>query len=153
MNQPQGKVISLRSSTTGASTAVVEVEAAAACARCAAGKGCGAGLFSGSGTRRLDVEVPPSVDVVEGDVVTIDMAGGQLLPAALIVYGWPLAGAAAGSLLAVAGPWPGDIAAAGGALAGLVTGGLLASRRLASARCMERFRPVIVQRAGAGIAV
>lgn len=148
MDRPKGRVVALNTDPSGRSVAIVDVDAAVACARCAAGKGCGAGLFAAGGRRRVEAKLPPSVEVGEGDTVLIDLEGHNLLPAALIVYGWPLAGAAAGSLLAALGPWTGDAATAAGALLGLVTAGFLARRRLRSAHCIERFQPVIIERAG-----
>jgi positive regulator of sigma E activity len=148
LNQPRGKVVAIRTEASGDRVAFVDVDAMSACARCAAGKGCGAGMFTERGSRRLEARVPGALDIAEGDTVRIDMAGGDLLPAALIVYGWPLAGAAAGSLLAMLGPWQGDAVTAAGAVAGLVLAGVLARRRLASGACIDRFRPVVVERSG-----
>ena len=129
---------------------MVDVDAPLACARCAAGKGCGAGLFASGGTRRVEATIPASLDISQGDKVAIDLADRSLLPAALIVYGWPLAGAAAGGLLASLGPWTGDLATVAGAIGGFLVAAFLASRRLRSPRCISRFRPVVLSRIDAG---
>lgn len=153
MESPTGRVLSVQVLDEDQSLATVEVDAAPPCPRCAAGKGCGAGIFAGRGPWRVDAVVPPAVEIRPGDVVTIDLAGPGLLPAALIVYGWPLAGAITGAMLALAGPWVGDASIAAGAFAGLVVAGLLAGRRLRARDCVSRFRPVIVRQAGAQTAI
>ena len=65
MDNPTGKIQSLIASD-GDLRAVVEVDVSAACPRCAAGKGCGAGLFTGSNRKRrveaiVGDHIPPAI--------------------------------------------------------------------------------------------
>ena len=147
MESPQGRVLSIHRDDTR-SHAVVEVVAAVRCARCAAGKGCGAGILGGDEKlRRLEVLIRPGIHLEEGDQVAIDLAPNNLLRASFIVYGWPLLGAVAGA----AGAWLsglGDLGAAIAALAG-VGAGLLAGRlRLERTECLQAFTPVVTSRIG-----
>ena len=130
--------------------AVVNVDAAAACPRCAAGKGCGAGLFAGGADkRRVEASIPPGVELAANDVVEITLAPENLLRAALIVYGLPMLGAALGAALAYAFTL-GDAAAATAAVAGLAAGLLLGRWRLSQASCLRRFLPIVERRVSAG---
>jgi len=88
MNTPIGTIVSL-----GPGSATVAVERTAACPRCAAGKGCGAGLLSGS-TRpaMLEVSLSPHLRLSEGDEVRLTLEPSNLLRASVLVYGLPLAG-------------------------------------------------------------
>ena len=150
MDSPQGQVIDIVAPDGDERLAIIKVEAAVACARCAAGKGCGAGLFANGEARRVEARIPDSLRVAEGDTVAIDLADRALLPAAIIVYGWPLAGAAVGAILARLGPWAGDAITAAGAAGGLVIAAWLAHRRLRADDCVSRFRPVVLGRVDAG---
>lgn len=142
MNNPQGTIVAIVRDAGGA-RAIVEVEAAAVCARCAAGRGCGAGTFSSrAGNTRLEVALGPDLELVEGDAVGIEMAPGNVLRAALIVYGLPLAGAACGAALAYLNAL-GDGGAAALAIAGLCAGALISRRRLRGDACLARFTPAI----------
>ena len=145
MNNPQGTVVSIIRDSGGA-RAVVEVEAEAVCARCASGRGCGAGVLSGrKGNRRLELAVGPELNLAEGDVVGIELAPGNVLRAALIVYGLPLAGAIGGAALAYANAL-GDGGAAVMAIGGLVGGALISRFRLGNDSCLARFTPSISRR-------
>jgi sigma-E factor negative regulatory protein RseC len=126
---------------TGRVTALVEgaetleadvaVATSAACARCRAGRGCGAGLPGvSSAERTLRVAVPDGISLVVGDPVTLCISGPSLLAAAGIAYGLPLAGLLSGALLGQA-LVPGDLGAPLAALAGLVAGAWIARRRAA----------------------
>ncbi len=144
---PQGKVVSIVRDGTRA-RAVVTVDAAAICPRCAAGKGCGAGIFGASqSTRRIEVSLAPGCDVSEGDTVRLSLASRNLLQAAIIVYGWPLLGAIAGALLAFLGALD-DKAAAASVLAGLAVGVALARLRLSRKDCLSRYSPTAINLAG-----
>ena len=100
MDNPSGRVVSLVDSDDGVS-AVVAVDVASACPRCAAGKGCGAGLTTGTGGRRqVEARVRNGLDIAVDDVVEISLAPDNLLHAAIIVYGLPMLGAAIGALVA-----------------------------------------------------
>lgn len=150
MNRPQGTIVAINRDAGGA-RAVVEVEARAVCARCAAGRGCGAGILSGrSGYRRLDVTVREDAGLSEGDVVSIELAPGSVLRAALIVYGMPLAGAIAGAMLAYLTTL-GDGGAAALAISGLFAGAMISRRRLGRETCLARFTPTVSHCAGPGV--
>ena len=93
MDNPTGTIHSLVADVHGA-RAIVEVDLSTACPRCAAGKGCGAGLLVGSSRlRQVEAAIGPGMVLAEGDSVEISLASSNLLQAALIVYGLPLFGA------------------------------------------------------------
>ena len=140
MDTPAGKVIAVH--RHGRDTRVtVDIDAAALCARCAAGKGCGAGLFGGTRrARRIEALLEPGDDVVNGDIVNLTLAPKSLLQASVVVYGWPLTGALGGALLAL-GAQLGDAAAAALALLGLGTGAVFVQRRLARPDCLQHYTP------------
>lgn len=145
MDNPQGRIQSLRDDD-GDMRAVVGVDVAAACPRCAAGRGCGAGLFTDTGReRRLEASVQPGLRLAEGDLVEVALAPDNLLRAALIVYGLPMAGAIIAAILAYALTL-GDVGAALAALAGLVAGLLLGRWRLRQQDCLSRFVPTVTRR-------
>lgn len=143
METVAGQVVSIERDRAGGAADVV-VDAAAGCSRCASGRGCGAALFGArGGARRLCVALPPNVAVAVGDRVTLALDSRGLLGAAVIVYGWPLAGAAAGALVAAL-DGRGDAAAVLAALAGMAAGGFLARRRLCKAGCLRTVTPRIL---------
>ena len=144
MTDPQGTIVQIIRDGRGA-RAIVDVETAVACARCAAGRGCGAGLFAGRpGTRRLELAIAVDQGFEEGDVVALELAPGNVLRAALIVYGLPMAGAAIGAALAYMLAL-GDAVAAVTALVGLCAGALAGRQRLASESCLARFTPTLAR--------
>ena len=121
----------------------VAVAAEPVCARCAAGKGCGAGLFGNqSGTQELDVRLTPGLIVEPGDVVEVAMRPVKLLQAAVLVYGLPLSGALLGGAVAMATRLA-DTAAVLAVLAGLVAGLLAARFKLRQQACLRSFEPVV----------
>lgn len=142
MNTPQGRVLSIHSDTTPPH-AVVEVVASISCARCAAGKGCGAGILGGDEqSRRVDALIAHGLDLAEGDRVRIELASNNILRASMIVYGLPLLGAVAGA----AGAWfggMGDLGAAAAALAGVGVGILAGRLRLQRTGCLRTFTPTV----------
>lgn len=145
MQNPTGRVLSLVDSPDGM-RAVVAVEQAPVCARCAAGKGCGAGILaSRPGGQRIEASVPAGLALQVDDDVQVSLAPHDILRAALVVYGMPLAGALGGAALgAVAGL--GDEGAVGAALLGLGAGLAASRRRLGRADCLRRFTPVVERR-------
>ena len=144
MTHPQGTIIEIFRDSRGA-RAMVDVKAEAVCARCAAGRGCGAGILGARrGMRRLDVAVDERLGLAVGDTVSVELAPGNVLAAALVVYGLPLAGAAAGAALAF-GLGLGDAWAALTALCGLGAGVLAGRRRLQSSGCLARFTPTLTR--------
>lgn len=71
--------------------ATVLVESPVACARCAAGKGCGVGIFQDSDQRReIQVEIPAGLSVREGESIELTIGPKYLLRAAMLAYGLPL---------------------------------------------------------------
>jgi len=145
MENPRGKVVSLIDSSDGV-RAIVDVEVAAVCPRCAAGKGCGAGLLTGSGSdRQVEATIRSGLDIAEDDVVEIALAPDNLLRAAAIVYGLPMLGAVAAAAVAYAFSL-GDAAAAVAALSGLVFGFAVGRWRLRRASCLRRFVPSVEKR-------
>ena len=142
MKDPQGTIVAIVRDS-GGTRALVDVAAEAVCARCAAGRGCGAGILSrGPGNRCLEVPVDDDVELAAGDVVSISLAHGNVLRAALFVYGLPLAGAAAAALLAYLLDL-GDGGAAALALGGLLAGAMISRYRLRAGSCLARFTPII----------
>lgn len=148
MSYPHGKVISISTAAAGETPssvqAIVEVSEQIACQRCAAGKGCGAGLLGRrSGERRVVANIVPGLAVRQGDQVSLSMVSGSLLRAALLVYGYPLVAAVLAAAIAF-GLRVGDLGAALAALFGLVAGLVVANRRLKASRCQRSFTPTIV---------
>lgn len=142
MESPRGRILSVHSDTEPAH-AVVEVVTAFRCARCASGKGCGAGLIGGDEeSRRIDALLPPGMAVGPGDEVRIELAPDNILRAAAIVYGFPLSGAVTGAALAWA-LGAGDAGAAITALAGVAVGMLAGRMRLSRITCLRRFTPTV----------
>jgi sigma-E factor negative regulatory protein RseC len=124
--------------------ALVRVDAPV-CARCAAGRGCGAGVFASarSGTT-LRVAVDAGLSVSVGQRVTLALGESSLMRAALYLYGAPLLGLllGAGISQAVLQSANDTVSLAAGA-AGLAVGacaGAVLSRRDA---CMADIRPSI----------
>ena len=148
MEHPCGIVRSVLATTEG-ERVIVDVDVREACSRCAAGKGCGAGLLGGTGNRRqVEARTRSGLALAEGDTVQLELAPRGLLHAAATVYGIPMAGALPAAA-AAHGLALGDAAAALAALAGLVAG-LLASRwYLGRPACLGRFTPLVTARVDA----
>ncbi|MGI9202994.1 MAG: SoxR reducing system RseC family protein [Woeseiaceae bacterium] len=86
METVTGKVAALRGRK-----ASVLVKSAAVCHRCAAGKGCGAGIFqAGDKPRYMQIEIPDGMSVRPGDRIDLQIGARHLLRAALLAYGLPL---------------------------------------------------------------
>ncbi len=145
MENPRGRILAVLNDTNPP-RAVVEVTASLRCARCVAGKGCGAGLVGGSSEpRRIDALISSGVDVREGDEVRIELAADDLLHASLLAYGLPLVGALTGAGIA----WTlglGDLASAAVALGGIAVGLLFGRHRLRRGNCLEQLTPTITER-------
>ncbi len=116
-----GIVCELRRTAFGA-LAQVRVEAVRSCPRCAAGRGCGAGLIARrSRVARVDVPCGAESGFEIGQPVTVSVAGRPLFRIALAAYGLPLAGIVLGSgaaWLAGVGESFAILAAAGGLAGG-----------------------------------
>ncbi len=140
MDNPAGTIRSVYATPAGQRVAV-EVDGGVVCARCASGKGCGAGLL---GSRRtggvIEAVVGPEAALAVGDKVRLHLAGTNLLAAAWLAYGLPLGGALAGAALAFIMRL-GDPAAAGFAIAGLLVGLAAGRWRLQRADCLQNFVP------------
>jgi len=122
MDRASGKIVSVK-----ADTATVSV-ADTGCARCAAGKGCGAGLLTGkSGFTEIEIQLPPGHYFRAGENVTLSIASSSLLRAALLAYGLPLAGTVVALtigwlIMAPLSDFMGALIALTGLLAGFVAG-------------------------------
>jgi len=128
--------------------ATVTVSRLVACARCAAGKGCGAGLLSGNpAPAEFQVQIPDSMALRVGDQVTLELSPDNLLKASFLVYGLPLVGVLTMLIIGwvVAGPLS-DVVAIALAVAGLLTGCVAGRARLGQNRCLEQFVPRISSR-------
>ena len=142
MDKATGKIVSVC-----AASATVSV-ADTGCPRCAAGKGCGAGLFSGrSGSTEVELQLPAGHQYRVGDEVTLSIASSSLLRAALLAYGLPLAG----TVLALTIGWLvlaplSDRAAALIALAGLLAGFVVGRSQLRKDDWCKQFVPSIDRR-------
>jgi sigma-E factor negative regulatory protein RseC len=145
MDIPRGRILSIQDGAVPRH-AVVEVAAPLRCGRCAAGKGCGAGLIGGSdASRRVDALVAADLDLRVGDEVQLELSPDRLLQAAWLAYGLPLAGATAGAAFA----WSagaGDPGAAATALGGAALGIVLARQRLRRSGCLQSLTPTITAR-------
>jgi len=145
MDSPVGIIVSIDNGS-----ATVEVERIAACARCASGKGCGAGLLSGSTKAAVfEVSLSPHSHFSEGDEVSLKLEPAHLLRATILVYGLPLAGI----VLGVSAGWLisrplTDGVAAAFAVAGLVAGIIAGRRQLNRNHCLKQFIPKIEGPAG-----
>jgi sigma-E factor negative regulatory protein RseC len=145
MEHPRGRIISVQHSELSP-YALVEVDTTVQCSRCAAGKGCGAGLLGGTtGSRRVEALIGAGLTVSEGDEVRIELEPGNLLQASLIVYGVPLVSAIVAAALAYSADL-GDLDAALAALGGVVAGLLFARFRLRKANCLRQFTPTVIER-------
>lgn len=143
MDSPVGRIVSV-----APGRATVSVEVSSACARCAAGKGCGAGLLgSGQRTRLLEVNLPPEWDLKVGDRVNLSLAPSHLLRAAGLAYGVPLGCVvvALGIGWAVAGRMS-DALAVLLAAGALITGTLLGRHYLNRGACLRDFVPTVCGR-------
>ncbi len=134
----------------GPSHVTVRVDAAVGCARCAAGRGCGAGL-SGSAGKSLELELPvteAAAGLQVGDHVQVNLASGNLLNAALIAYGIPLVGAAIAAAIAylLQASEPVSVAAS---LAGLAAGMVVSIYRIRRPACLGNLTPRVESDAGA----
>ena len=143
MDSPVGRIISV-----APGHATVSVDATAVCARCAAGKGCGAGLLTGRDRSRLiDVNVAPGMGLQVGDEVKLTLAPSHLLRAAILAYGLPLC--AVIIVLAVAWIISGtlnDVVAVVLATSGLIAGALMGRHLLNRDGCLKNFVPTVAER-------
>ena len=143
MDPPVGRIVSIADGQ-----ATVSVDAAAICARCAAGKGCGAGLLTGSNRSRLiDVQITPGLTLKAGDEVRLTLAPSHLLRAAIFAYGLPLLGV----IVALGLAWYlnetlNDRFAVILAIGGLFTGAMLGRHFLNKDGCLKNLVPTVAER-------
>ena len=126
-------------------SATVSVESTQACPRCAAGKGCGAGLFADNLRQtEIIVELPPEQNFRTGDLVTLSMSSSNLLHVSFLAYGLPLIGGLGlvGLGAIFFGPLS-DILSASLAIFGLTAGFLVGRRRVKREHCARDFVPVV----------
>ncbi len=127
----------------------VHCESQSGCARCAAGEGCGAGLFARllrGRLQELPVPVPRGFgSLAAGDHVLLGLSAAAVQNASILLYGAPLAALLLGALagdLAIGG----DAGALPGAILGLVTGAWFAHRRAGRLAGDAALQPVILRR-------
>lgn len=142
MENPSGTVVSLQE-YEGVLRATIEVDIAEYCPRCAAGKGCGAGLPGfGGRARQIEIDVRPGFEPSVGESVRLSVAPAMLLRATFLTYGMPLLGALLGAGVAHF-LRTGDGIAAALSLAGLAAGAAAGRQRLAARRCLGQFTPTM----------
>ena len=125
-------------------TAWVQCESQAGCVRCAAGEGCGAGLFARllrGRLQELPVTLPEPLitQLANGDWLLLGLSVSAVQTASFLLYGLPLAGLLVGAV-AASFIVPGDVAAFIGAAAGLAAGLGIARRwgaRLAGSGALQ----------------
>jgi sigma-E factor negative regulatory protein RseC len=125
----------------------VSVEPSAVCARCAAGRGCGAGLI---GQRRkpaiIEAKLSKGLTLEAGDRVRLEFMPAELVRAAWLAYGLPLAGLIAAMLVATRLAPGNELAAIAGAVLGLVAGARYGRRSLKQNDCLSRCVPIVSER-------
>lgn len=125
----------------------MSVDRAAVCARCAAGRGCGAGLL---GQRRkaavIEAKVAAGITLEAGDRVRLEFIPAELVRAAWLAYGLPLAGLIAAVLVASRLAPGNELAAIAGAALGLVAGAWHGRRSLLQSGCLSRCVPTVSER-------
>lgn len=123
----------------------VAVQSAIACRRCAAGKGCGAGILQSThDLRHVRIELPPGLSASVGDRVELSIEPKYLLRAALLAYGVPLSSMLVVLLAVQALPVPiNEAAAVGLALVGLVAGVMAGRSLLRKDSVCAQFIPTI----------
>ena len=123
----------------------VEVRSAIACRRCAAGKGCGAGILQSTNeVRHVRIELPIGLSAGVGDRVELSVEPKYLLRAALLAYGLPLSSMLVVLLAAQALPLSlNDAEAVGLALIGLIIGVMAGRSLLRNDSVCDQFIPTI----------
>ena len=147
MTDPIATVISIADGK-----ARVKIADRSTCPRCAAGKGCGAGIFGS--TREsvtLTVRVNSGLNVSAGDRVTLSLAPTDLVHAALFAYGAPLGGLlfTSGMAYLLVDPLT-DALALGFSAVGLLTGGFVGRILAQRDGCVSQMSPSISGYAGSG---
>lgn len=124
----------------------VRCETQSGCARCAAGQGCGGGLFSRLLRGRLqELPVTTEIAVQPGDWVLIGLSTSAVQNASALLYGCPLAGLLAGTIIG-SQLSPGDATTLIGLAAGLAAGLVLAHRLATRLAGKSALQPVLLRR-------
>jgi len=123
----------------------VEVRSAISCKRCAAGNGCGAGIFQSSNNmREIRLKKPDGLSVGVGDVVELSIESREVLRAAAVAYGFPLLSMLLTLAFVQALPVSiGDPAAVSLALLGLMLGVFVGRRFLSNDSVCTQFVPIV----------
>lgn len=101
-------------------------------------------MLAADRTTRIDVRIPRDMVLKRGDAVQLVVDSGQLLRAAMLAYGLPLAGLLLfAGLAALLSPNAGDLRLAVFGLAGLLVGVFVSRRRLGRRVSCERFVPIV----------
>lgn len=98
----------------------VEVKRSQSCERCADLGGCLSGGMCASATQTFCLSAPRGI--VPGDRIDLVVPDGAVAHAALLAYGFPLAGLLAGGVLTVALGGGSDLLVLSGALLGMASG-------------------------------
>ena len=125
----------------------VQCESQAGCQRCAAGKGCGAGLFAGLLRGRLShVKAVFREPLKVGDLVMIGIAESALLGAAILLYIIPLVGLFVVAWLGgVAYPGNKELAVFIGGVTGFMVSWMVIRHAARNQQWARLFQPVVVQ--------
>ena len=123
----------------------VAVKSTFACQRCAAGRGCGAGLLQSTDeVRHVRIDLPIGLSVGVGDQVELSIEPKYLLRAALLAYGLPLSSMLAALLVLRALPGSvNEAVAVGIALLGLIAGVIAGRALLRQDSACDQFVPTI----------
>ena len=149
MDTPQGRIIELHENADPP-LAVVEVVSSRRCARCAAGRGCGAGLLGGrERVHRVDATIRDNLAVGTGDRVQISLDPLEVLRGAFMAYGVPLVAIVLAAAVAWFAGWS-ETATVVAAIVGMATGIAVARSYLRRRHCLRRYTPVVVARLGGG---
>ncbi len=123
----------------------VEVRSAISCKRCAAGNGCGAGIFqSNIDQREIRLRKPDGLSAGVGDHIELSIQSRSILRAAVLAYGLPLISML--STLAIVQALPvkiGEPLAVLMAILGLTLGVFVGRRFLRSDSVCTQFLPVV----------
>ena len=141
MDFPRGHILSLHQGY-----AIVSVVSSAACARCASGKGCGAGLIAAADRpREVKVLLADGSPLKAGDPVALAISPADLLRGAIYAYGLPLTGmvVALAAARLLHGPLT-DLVSVLVAAGGLTVAWTASRLSLQRPQCTLRFQPAIV---------
>ncbi len=127
----------------------VEVRSAISCKRCAAGNGCGAGIFqSNNNQREIRLRKPEGLSAGVGDRVELSIESRSILRAAVLAYGLPLISML--STLAIVHSLPvkiGEPLAVLMAILGLTLGVFVGRRFLSNDSVCTQFVPIVSDQA------